>query len=83
MDKEILKKQLLYRSNYRGCKETDILLGKFCKAKLEEFDDNKLNLYAQLIEEDDALIYDWIMGDKPFADKYLSLIQEIRKFHDF
>lgn len=83
MDKEILKKQLLYRSNYRGCKETDILLGKFCKAKLDEFDDAKLALYAKFLTEDDALIYDWIMGDKPFAADYLALIQEIRVFHDF
>lgn len=83
MDKTILKKQLLYRSNYRGCKETDILLGKFCKAKLESFNDDQLQLYAQFLEEDDALIYDWIMGDKPVKEEYLALIEEIRQFHDF
>ncbi|MBU6339269.1 MAG: succinate dehydrogenase assembly factor 2 [Rickettsiales bacterium] len=82
MDKEILIRQLLYRSKHRGCKETDILLGKFIEDKINEFDDKKLQLYHELINEDDMLIYDWILGKENILEKYIDLIEEIRVFHD-
>ena len=81
MEKEILVKQLLYRSNHRGCKETDIILGRFFNEKFAEFDENKLKLYDQFISEDDMLIYDWVLGKVKEDEKYLDLILEIRKFH--
>ena len=82
MNKDLLIKQLLYRSAYRGCKETDILLGKFIVGKISEFGDEKLQLYQKFIQEDDALIYDWILNKSDAPDSYLALIQEIRIFHD-
>jgi antitoxin CptB len=83
MNKEIFTKQLLYRSKHRGCKETDILLGKFIEEKITEFDENKLYLYHELIEEDDLMIYDWILGKENVLEKYNGLIAEIRNFHNF
>lgn len=77
-EKDILLKQLSYRSNHRGCKETDILLGKFFNEKFTELD---LQLYRSFIAEDDALIYDWIMGKKGAKAEYLELIESIRTFH--
>lgn len=82
MNKEILIKQVLYRSTHRGCKETDILLGKFAEAKVLEFNDEKLNLYHSFIEEDDMMIYDWILSKLDFPQKYSDLIEEIRKYHN-
>jgi antitoxin CptB len=82
MEKEILIKQLLYRSNHRGCKETDILLGRFFNEKSGEFDEKKLQLYNEFISEDDMLIYDWILGKVVEDKKYLNLILEIRQFHN-
>ena len=83
MNKEIFIKQLLYRSKHRGCKETDILLGKFAEEKITEFDDNKLQLYHEFINEDDLMIYDWILGKENILEKYGNLIAEIRSFHNF
>ena len=82
MEKENLIKQLLYRSNHRGCKETDILLGRFFSEKFGEFDEKKLQLYNEFIAEDDMLIYDWILGKTMEEKKYLNLILEIRQFHN-
>jgi succinate dehydrogenase flavin-adding protein (antitoxin of CptAB toxin-antitoxin module) len=81
MQQEILIKQLIYRSNHRGCKETDILLGKFFNSEFQNFSLEKLQLYSQFIEEDDMLIYDWILQKQKPDEKYLSLILEIQKFH--
>lgn len=74
-----LQKQLLYRSTYRGCKETDFLVGEFAKAKLAEILD--LENFGNFLTEDDALIYDWILAKTDVPSRYLELIQEIRQFH--
>jgi antitoxin CptB len=81
-NKEIIIKSLLYRSMHRGCKETDILLGKFASSKVKEFSDKQIEIYKDFIVEDDAMIYDWILQKSPITDKYKSLIADIRKFHD-
>ena len=79
MNKEILTKQLLYRSIHRGCKETDFLIGEFAKVKLVEIDD--LEMFNRFIEEDDMLIYDWILGKDEVPKRYEALIKNIREFH--
>ena len=81
-NKELLIKGLLYRSLHRGCKETDILLGVFAKNKIADFDDDKLAKYGELVLEDDAMIYDWILHKEPTPTKYHDLIANIRQFHN-
>jgi antitoxin CptB len=81
-DREIIIKTLLYRSLHRGCKETDILLGLFAKDKIANFSDEDLQLYSELVLEDDVFIYDWILQKIPVPNQYQNLIQNIRQFHD-
>ncbi len=78
---EILKKEILYRSIHRGCKETDHLIGEFAKAHLDSFNDEQAKLFKNLIEEDDLLIYDWILNKQEVLPKYIGLIQQIQQFH--
>ena len=80
-DKEILHKKLLYRSQNRGCKETDILLGKYALSEIEKFDDNNLAIYENLLQEDDVKIYDWLLGKSAVPHHYKNLISHIRQFH--
>ena len=82
LDREIIIKTLLYRSLHRGCKETDILLGIFAKDKVANFNNEELQLYSELISEDDVFIYDWILQKTPVPEKYQTLIENIRQFHD-
>lgn len=79
MSKEAQIKQLLYRSVHRGCKETDFLIGEFAKEKLNQIED--LELYSKFIEEDDAEIYDWILGKEPAPERYSQVILQIKEFH--
>jgi len=81
MDNQLLLKKILYRSKYRGCKETDFLLGNFFTSNanvLEQFD---LNLCEEFLDEDDMLIYDWIVSKDDFPKKYQKIIASIRNFH--
>ena len=49
-----LKKKIIYRSNYRGTKEMDKLLGKFTKQNIDKLDlDDLFNLLNLLDMDDD------------------------------
>ena len=58
------RKRLLYRSNYRGFKEADIILGGFAKRYMETLTDDELTMFENLLAEKDHDIYDWILGKK-------------------
>ena len=49
INKEILKKQIIYRSIHRGTKEMDLLLGNFVKKHINEFNDAELLDLKKLI----------------------------------
>ena len=62
-------KRLLYRSNNRGCKETDILMGGFASGYIEEFSQIELDEYELILDESDSDIFNWIAGKVPVPDR--------------
>ena len=56
-DKEILKKQIIYRSEHRGTKEMDLLLGNFGRRHINEFNISELKDLEQLLFIDDEVIH--------------------------
>jgi len=61
-DIEQIKKKIIYRSNYRGTKEMDKLLGAFTKKYLDELDHNDLKELIDLLEIDDNNLYNFYNG---------------------
>ena len=59
------RKRLRFRSWHRGMKETDLILGHFADAYLDEFDGNALDQFEQLLEREDPEIFDWVSGLAP------------------
>tara|TARA_B100001063_G_scaffold55174_1_gene49135 strand:+ start:333 stop:590 length:258 start_codon:yes stop_codon:yes gene_type:complete len=59
-----LKKKIIYRSNYRGTKEMDKLLGAFTKQFIDKFNANDLNELIKLLEIDDNNLYNFYNGLK-------------------
>ena len=57
-----LKKKIIYRSNYRGTKEMDKLLGAFTKKYINDLDDNELTLLCKLLDYDDENLYKYNQG---------------------
>jgi len=54
---EIFKKKLIYRSNYRGSKEMDVLLSQFVKKYIDKFDESQLNELDKFLNfEDDVIL---------------------------
>ena len=58
-NKEILKKQIIYRSMHRGTKEMDLLLGNFVKKHINEFGLNELKDLEKLLLVEDEILYKW------------------------
>ena len=58
-NKEILKKQIIYRSTHIGSKEMDLLLGNFVKKYIEELNDIELNDLEKLLFLEDEILYKW------------------------
>ena len=63
-NKEILKKQIIYRSMHRGFKEMDLLLGNFVKKYINEFNETELNDLKKLLIIEDEVIYKWYFEKK-------------------
>ena len=58
-NKEILKKQIIYRSIHRGSKEMDLLLGNFVKRYINEFTNTELKDLEELLLIEDEVLYKW------------------------
>jgi len=58
-NKEILKRKIIYRSEHRGTKEMDLLLGGFVKKYIHKFNDEELNDLENLITKSDESIFKW------------------------
>ncbi len=61
-DIEQLKKKIIYRSNYRGTKEMDKLLGSFTKKYIDELSLNDLLDLEKLLDIDDNNLYNFYNG---------------------
>ena len=59
INKEVLKKQIIYRSTHRGSKEMDILLGNFVKKYVNKFAYDDLIKLDKLLKIEDELLYRW------------------------
>ena len=56
-DIENLKKRLIYRSQYRGTKEMDKLIGSFVKSNIDNFNLKQLQELERFLSIDDDILY--------------------------
>lgn len=59
-----LKKKIIYRSNYRGTKEMDKLLGAFAKKYINDLSYDDLIKLEKLLDIDDSNLYNFLHGLK-------------------
>ena len=65
---EILKKKIIYRSEHRGSKEMDLLLGNFVKKYINIFNNQELNDLSNLLFLEDEIIYSWYFNRNSFSN---------------
>ena len=63
-NKELLKRQIIYRSMHRGYKEMDLLLGNFVKKYVHVLENDDLADLKKILLLEDQIIYDWYFKKK-------------------
>ena len=76
---EDLKKKIIYRSNYRGTKEMDTLLGSFTKKYINAFNDNELRCLLDLLDLDDENLYKFNQGEDIFINIEKNKVSDLFK----
>jgi antitoxin CptB len=76
-----LKKKIIYRSNYRGTKEMDKLLGKFVKNYINKLNEKDLNDLEKLLNIDDTNLYNFYNGFK--TDFEIEINEVSKMFKNF
>ena len=78
MNINYLEKILKYRLSYSGTKETDILYKKLILGKLNNFNNEELNLLISLLNEhSDEDIFSFLINKNESPIKFKNLISKI------
>tara|TARA_B100001057_G_C22333304_1_gene750401 strand:- start:46 stop:312 length:267 start_codon:yes stop_codon:yes gene_type:complete len=84
-DIEQLKKKIIYRSNYRGTKEMDKLLGSFTEKYINELNNKDLMDLEKFLNIDDDNLYNFYTGSKTnikFKENNITVLFKNFKFDD-
>ena len=61
---DLLRKKILYRSEYRGIKEMELLLNSFIKKHINDFSIVELKQLDDLLNFDDDILFKWYLNKK-------------------
>ena len=61
---DLLRKKILYRSEYRGIKEMELLLNSFVKKHINDFNIVELKQLDDLLNFDDDSLFKWYLNKK-------------------
>ena len=61
---DLLRKKILYRSEYRGIKEMELLLNSFVKNHINDFSIAELKQLDYLLNFDDDSLFKWYLNKK-------------------
>tara|TARA_Y100000591_G_C21773313_1_gene666788 strand:+ start:1067 stop:1330 length:264 start_codon:yes stop_codon:yes gene_type:complete len=82
-DIDILKKRLIYRSQYRGTKEMDKLIGSFVKRNINNFDLIKLKELEKFLNIDDEKLYKFYNNEIEILDNINDDFIKLYKSHKY
>ena len=76
-----LIKKLLYRSNHRGTKEMDLLIGGFANENLNKLNSDELKEFELLLNYTDKELSSWLVDNKKNIDlENFSISKKIKEF---
>ena len=78
---KIRRKRLRHQCWYRGCTETDQLLGAYADAFVPGAAAEQLDGFEALLAEDDRDIWLWLSAQREVPQNHALLIESIRDFH--
>ncbi len=74
-------KRMQMRSWRRGIKEMDLILGAYSDAGLGRLSPEMLDLYDEILSENDHDLYMWVSRKLAVPDRFAELIDDIARHH--
>lgn len=82
IDPDTRRRRLRFRAWHRGIRETDLIMGRFADAHIENFTVDDMTDFERLLEIPDRDILDWVTGAAPVPEAELSpMLARILAFH--
>jgi antitoxin CptB len=79
---DVRRRRILFRSQHRGTREMDLLMGRFAAAALAQLSDGELDEFEQLIDMPDSEVLDWLTGMQPTPAEYDTMVfRKLKAFH--
>lgn len=79
---DIRRKRLKMRAGHRGIKEMDIILTAWTDARLATASPGTLDVFEDLLEENDQDLYQWVSDQEPAPAQFRDLIGDLKKIMD-
>ncbi len=80
---ENTRRRLIFRSDHRGTKEMDLLLGTFAKKHVPTMSEEELAQFDEILKENDPNLYNWITGKEVEPDNVKSPLFDRLKEHRY
>ncbi len=77
------RKIMIFRSWHRGTKEMDLIMGSFADANIEGFDQDQIDQYESILDNNDPDLYGWITGKEDPPANIKGDVWEKLKAHKF
>lgn len=76
------RRRLLYRAWHRGMRETDLIMGRFADASIEQLAAAELADFEQLMDVPDRELLAWVTGEADVPPNYdTALFRRLREFN--
>lgn len=77
---ETRRKKAEFRSFHRGSKEMDLIMGQFAKIHLPGLTEQQLTTYESMLDVDDAILWDWVVGRGQPQITYRELLEKLKQY---
>lgn len=77
------RKRLIFRSEHRGTKEMDLIMGSFARKNVPGMNEKELAQYDEILKENDPNLYNWLTGKEDAPANVINEVFEKLKAHKF
>ena len=77
------RKRLIFRSEHRGTKEMDLIMGSFARKNVPEMNEEELAQYDEILKENDPNLYNWLTGKEDAPANVINEVFKRLKSHKF
>lgn len=83
MEREIRLKQLHFRAWHRGTREADFMIGGFFDRYAQDWSDEEMGWFDNLLEREDVDIMAWVIGTQPVPAEFQGDMMNKMQLLDF